>query len=134
MQDELIIYVRNKKLTPIGATYFSRTAFDVEGVPVVAMGWSKACKTDVFTKKTGRHIATKRATKASKWLDGVDDVYELKYVELDSHTYEDNTRTVPFAIKNNIKYYLETAKEALRLAAQKLPVKTKFIMSRDFQA
>jgi large subunit ribosomal protein L16 len=29
---------------------------------------------------------------------------------------------------------LETAKEALRLAAQKLPVKTKFIMSRDFQA
>ena len=29
---------------------------------------------------------------------------------------------------------IETAKEALRLAAQKLPVKTKFIMSRDFQA
>jgi len=29
---------------------------------------------------------------------------------------------------------LETAKEALRLAAQKLPVKTKFIISRDFQA
>jgi len=29
---------------------------------------------------------------------------------------------------------LETAKEALRLAAQKLPVKTKFIMSRDYQA
>ena len=28
---------------------------------------------------------------------------------------------------------LETAKEALRLAAQKLPVKTKFVMSRDFQ-
>jgi len=28
----------------------------------------------------------------------------------------------------------ETAKEALRLAAQKLPVKTKFVMSRDFQA
>jgi large subunit ribosomal protein L16 len=29
---------------------------------------------------------------------------------------------------------LETAKEALRLAAQKLPVKTKFIISRDYQA
>jgi len=29
---------------------------------------------------------------------------------------------------------LEVAKEALRLAAQKLPVKTKFVMSRDFQA
>tara|TARA_B100000767_G_C19609749_1_gene469325 strand:- start:455 stop:874 length:420 start_codon:yes stop_codon:yes gene_type:complete len=29
---------------------------------------------------------------------------------------------------------METAKEALRLAAQKLPVKTKFIISRDFQA
>jgi large subunit ribosomal protein L16 len=29
---------------------------------------------------------------------------------------------------------VEVAKEALRLAAQKLPVKTKFIMSRDFQA
>ncbi|MDN3724300.1 50S ribosomal protein L16 [Aequorivita sp. SDUM287046] len=29
---------------------------------------------------------------------------------------------------------VETAKEALRLAAQKLPVKTKFVMSRDFQA
>lgn len=29
---------------------------------------------------------------------------------------------------------LETAKEALRLAAQKLPVRTKFITSRDFQA
>ena len=28
----------------------------------------------------------------------------------------------------------EIAKEALRLAAQKLPVKTKFIVSRDFQA
>ena len=28
----------------------------------------------------------------------------------------------------------ETAKEALRLAAQKLPVKTKFIVARDFQA
>ena len=28
----------------------------------------------------------------------------------------------------------EVAKEALRLAAQKLPVKTKFIVSRDFQA
>ena len=29
---------------------------------------------------------------------------------------------------------METAKEALRLVAQKLPVKTKFIISRDFQA
>ena len=29
---------------------------------------------------------------------------------------------------------IETAKEAMRLAAQKLPVKTKFIMSRDFQS
>ena len=29
---------------------------------------------------------------------------------------------------------IETAKEALRLAAQKLPVKTKFIVSRTFQA
>lgn len=28
----------------------------------------------------------------------------------------------------------ETAKEALRLAAQKLPVKTKFIVTRDYQA
>ncbi len=28
---------------------------------------------------------------------------------------------------------VEVAKEALRLAAQKLPVKTKFIVSRDFQ-
>jgi ribosomal protein L16/L10AE len=26
------------------------------------------------------------------------------------------------------------AKEALRLAAQKLPVKTKFVVARDFQA
>jgi len=29
---------------------------------------------------------------------------------------------------------LDTAKEALRLAAQKLPVRTKFIVARDFQA
>ena len=29
---------------------------------------------------------------------------------------------------------LDVAKEALRLAAQKLPVKTKFIIARDFQA
>ncbi len=29
---------------------------------------------------------------------------------------------------------IETAKEALRLAAQKLPVKTKFIISRTYQA
>jgi large subunit ribosomal protein L16 len=29
---------------------------------------------------------------------------------------------------------LDTAKEALRLAAQKLPVKTKFVVSRDYQA
>jgi len=29
---------------------------------------------------------------------------------------------------------LATAKEALRLAAQKLPVKTKFIVARDFEA
>ncbi len=29
---------------------------------------------------------------------------------------------------------METAKEALRLAAQKLPVKTKFVVSRDYQA
>ena len=29
---------------------------------------------------------------------------------------------------------IETAKEALRLAAQKLPVKTRFIVSRTFQA
>jgi large subunit ribosomal protein L16 len=29
---------------------------------------------------------------------------------------------------------VETAKEALRLAAQKLPVKTKFIVSRTYQA
>jgi len=28
----------------------------------------------------------------------------------------------------------EIAQEALRLAAQKLPVKTKFIIARDFQA
>ena len=29
---------------------------------------------------------------------------------------------------------METAKEALRLAAQKLPIKTKFIIRRDLQA
>jgi large subunit ribosomal protein L16 len=29
---------------------------------------------------------------------------------------------------------MDIAKEALRLAAQKLPVRTKFIISRDFQA
>jgi large subunit ribosomal protein L16 len=29
---------------------------------------------------------------------------------------------------------LETAKEALRLAAQKLPVKTKFVVRRDYEA
>ncbi len=29
---------------------------------------------------------------------------------------------------------VETAKEALRLAAQKLPVKTKFVVARDFEA
>jgi len=29
---------------------------------------------------------------------------------------------------------LETAKEALRLAAQKLPVKTKFVTARDYEA
>ena len=29
---------------------------------------------------------------------------------------------------------LDVAKEALRLAAQKLPVKTKFVVSRDYQA
>jgi large subunit ribosomal protein L16 len=28
----------------------------------------------------------------------------------------------------------DVAKEALRLAAQKLPVKTKFMVARDFQA
>jgi large subunit ribosomal protein L16 len=28
----------------------------------------------------------------------------------------------------------DVAKEALRLAAQKLPVKTKFIVARDFEA
>ncbi|MDB9779324.1 ribosomal protein L16, partial [Flavobacteriaceae bacterium] len=28
----------------------------------------------------------------------------------------------------------DVAKEALRLAAQKLPVKTKYIVARDFQA
>jgi len=28
----------------------------------------------------------------------------------------------------------DTAKEALRLAAQKLPVKTKFIVARDYEA
>jgi large subunit ribosomal protein L16 len=29
---------------------------------------------------------------------------------------------------------IDIAKEALRLAAQKLPVRTKFIIARDFQA
>jgi large subunit ribosomal protein L16 len=29
---------------------------------------------------------------------------------------------------------LSVAKEALRLAAQKLPVKTKFVIARDFEA
>ena len=29
---------------------------------------------------------------------------------------------------------IDVAKEALRLAAQKLPVKTKFIIAKDFQA
>jgi large subunit ribosomal protein L16 len=29
---------------------------------------------------------------------------------------------------------MDTAKEALRLAAQKLPIKTKFVVRRDLQA
>jgi large subunit ribosomal protein L16 len=29
---------------------------------------------------------------------------------------------------------LDVAKEALRLAAQKLPVKTKFVIARDYEA
>ena len=29
---------------------------------------------------------------------------------------------------------IEVAKEALRLAAQKLPVKTKFVIARDYEA
>ena len=53
--------------------------------------------------------------------------------------------------KGNVEYYaavvkpgrilfevggvpVETAKEALRLAAQKLPVRTKFVIARDFEA
>ena len=33
-----------------------------------------------------------------------------------------------------VEFLLDVAKEALRLAAQKLPVKTKFIIARDYEA
>ena len=39
--------------------------------------------------------------------------------------------SIPISIDT---YKSEVAKEALRLAAQKLPVKTKFIIARDYEA
>lgn len=128
MQDELIMYVRDKKNTPIGATYFGRTAMDVDGSAVVVMGWSKACKTDVFTKKTGREIANKRAIKAGKWLANGGTVN--KDILLYSQEYVDETQSVPFIIKDNLKYYLDTAKDALGIEGEAIfvvPVLEKFV-------
>ena len=33
-----------------------------------------------------------------------------------------------------VNFHLDVAKEALRLAAQKLPVKTRFVIARDYEA
>ena len=107
MQDDIIMYVRNRKAAPVGVTYFKRTGALHNGAEIVVMGWSKACKSDMFTKKFGRNIAIKRATKAGKWVKDnnlVDTSIRLEHIA---------DTNLPFIIKQNLTYFLETAYDGL---------------------
>lgn len=129
MQDKTIVYVRNRKNTPIGVTYFQRTNVHVGDKEVITMGWSKACKCDTFTKKQGKTIATKRAEKATKWVANAAD-------NIDIVTSEDirSIDAIPFVIKENISYYFNTAKENLGIDGDAIivvPVVEKFVDIAD---
>jgi len=115
MQDEMIMYVRNRKSEPIGATYFARTNIDFKGTPVIAMGWSKAYKTDTFTKKFGRSIAIKRAIKGFNWLTKralAGESITEEAVFLCDDEFITNKNNIPFAIKQNLSYYIDAAKDS----------------------
>jgi len=135
MQDEMIMYVRDKKNAPIGATYYKSTGLsvgDTGDTRVVVMGWSKAYKTDTFTKKMGRTIATKRATKAINWVNGDNTDLTGNLLFVGSEELNAQIDSIPFVIKNNLNYYLDAAKEGLGFGSDKevvfvLPVIEKFV-------
>lgn len=127
MQDDTIIYVRNRKKTPVGVTYFQLIP-SAGNSKVIAMGWSKAYKSDTFTKKFGKEIATKRAEKVCKWVDSQTEVAPMTISDLEG------VDTLPFIIKKNISYYLDTAKENLGVEGDAiivLPVVEKFVDVAD---
>jgi len=122
MQDT-IIYVRNRKKTPVGVTYF-QSIKSVGNANVIAMGWSKACKSDTFTKKFGKEIATKRAAKVRKWVDTQNEITPMNIGDVQRIEF------LPYIIKKNISYYLDTAKENLGVEGKAiivLPVVEKFV-------
>ena len=125
MQDDMIMYVRNRQFIPVGATYFKNTGATSEGKDVVVMGWSKAYKSDTFTKKFGRSVAIKRADKAKHWILGSD------RKKLDITTVDNISDTnIPFIIKENLSYYLDTVKDSFGIeddAIFVLPVVEKYV-------
>ena len=127
MQDDTIIYVRNRKKAPVGVTYFQRIK-SAGNSDVIAMGWSKAYKSDTFTKKFGKEIATKRAEKVRKWVDTQNEVAPMTISELEK------LDSLPFIIKKNFSYYVDIAKENLGVEGNAiivLPIVEKFVDIAD---
>lgn len=133
MKENVIMYVRNKKNTPVGVLYFQNTGMmSPDDFPVVVIGWSKANKTDTFTKVFGKEIATKRAIKAQKWASEVLPTIDLSImVSLGDESFVSNTANVPYAIKDNLDYYLSKAKDRLGVTTDSvmfiMPIMDKFV-------
>lgn len=150
MQDKTIVYVRNRKNTPIGVTCFEKSTATFAGTSIIVMGWSKACKGDTFTKKFGRTVAMKRAEKALKYANTIDDTSTIDYYNgivepqglresikekygIDQEDkYLDQISSLPFAIKENLSYYIDIAKDSCGIDKDEnilvvIPIVEKFV-------
>jgi len=105
----LTVYVRDQKSVPKGVVVFEKTQCMVDGVQVIAMGWSKAYKYDTFRKKFGRGIASKRAIKTREMIDtnpsqvAADGYVDIKFLN------------IPYIIKQNFSHYIEIAKDSFHI-------------------
>lgn len=117
---------KHKDTSLVGAAYFVDTMLtSTDGKPIIAMGWSKACRRDVFIKKTGREIATKRAEKVVKYIGVNEDtappiVRAVKAEEFDLGTerMEVNLKSLPYAIKDNLEFLFDKAKHRFGIDGQ----------------
>lgn len=112
MNKKITVYVRDNEYNPKGVVSMKKTDIQFKNsedvhIPIIAVGWSKAHKNDVFIKKFGRRVAERRVDKTIKSLINTFDIIDVK-----NSTHINN---VPYIINDSIEACFDTAKKVYHI-------------------